>query len=367
MSETPQFPRRIIFRGALSAVALASLAACTGTSNASQGGSPNASGPAYDSGFSASAQPKVAPLTGLASTSATLAGPALALKIPNDVYGARPQININRADQVYEELVEGGITRYVAIFHSDIPDTVGPLRSFRPMDPAIMHPYNPVVVFSGGQAPFIRLLKATGLTYFNESSGAAYMSRLYNSSAPEKVAPDNLVLAAEKLWKANESQKPPTQLFNYSTDVSDASATTAGSSAKKLNVTMSLSSSRVWQWDASDKVWVRSQDGEKDMQYNSKFATSRVNTVNVVVVKVDIDRSKYASLHGSPPYTKLFGSGTAYIATGGKVLKAKWSKGTDTSSPLTLTGVDGLPIRLAPGRTWFELVPKDVGSFKFSA
>ena len=57
--------------------------------------------------------------------------PSLAVKIDNHEE-ARPQIALNRTDIVFEELVEGGLTRYVAIWHSDIPDEVGPVRSDPP-------------------------------------------------------------------------------------------------------------------------------------------------------------------------------------------------------------------------------------------
>lgn len=363
MSDRSQFPRRFVFRGALSAAALTSLAACTDTSTASS--SNTEAGATYGSGWSEPATPVVAPLTGLTSDSSTLTGPALAVKIPNDDYGARPQINLNHADQVYEELVEGGYTRYVGIFHSDIPNIIGPLRSFRPMDPAIMHPYNPIVVFSGGQAPFVRLLQRTGLTFFRENNGGEYLYRLSDSRAPEKVAPDNLILRAKKIWKANKSAPAPSQIFNYSTGLSDSTAVARGTSVKKLSITMSSYTDSAWTWNSETQLWQRSQWGEKDVQYNESFVTSRVTTTNIVIIRVDVDRSKYASLHGSPPYTHLFGSGKAYVASGGKIIKATWSKGKTTSSPLTLKTTDGLPLRLAPGRTWFNLVPNDYGDFGY--
>lgn len=360
MSDGPQVPRRMVFRGALSVAALASLAACTGSPNNSQSASAT-----FNSGWGDPNQPTVAPLTGLPSTSSTVTGPALAVKMPNDSYGARPQININRADQMYEELVEGGITRYVGIFHSDIPDVVGPVRSFRPMDPAIMHPYNPLVVYSGGQQPFIDMLNATGLTSFDESSGAQYFSRLRSSKAPEKTAPDNLILAAADLVAAHSTAPAPNQIFPYSASISDSTAVASGTGASTLDITMSSSSARTWVWDAATAAWSRTQDGSADVQYDSSYQKSAVTTTNVVIVRVDVDRSAFAGMHDAPPYTHLYGSGVAFVAAGGKIVEAVWSKGEDTPSPLVLTTRGGLPIRLAPGRTWFHLVPNDGGAFTY--
>ena len=64
---------------------------------------------------------------------------------------ARPQVGLNRTDLVFEELVEGGLTRYVAVWHSDVPDAVGPVRSIRPMDPDIVAPLGGIIAYSGGQ------------------------------------------------------------------------------------------------------------------------------------------------------------------------------------------------------------------------
>ena len=63
---------------------------------------------------------------------------------------ARPQSGLDVADVVYEEVVEGGITRFWAIFNSHAPDHVGPIRSVRRMDPDIVSPLGGVVAYSGG-------------------------------------------------------------------------------------------------------------------------------------------------------------------------------------------------------------------------
>ena len=77
-----------------------------------------------------------APLRGTPADPAAMRHPSIAVKIDNHE-DARPQIALNRTDLVFEELVEGGLTRYVAVWHSDVPDAVGPVRSIRPMDPGI--------------------------------------------------------------------------------------------------------------------------------------------------------------------------------------------------------------------------------------
>src|SRR5699024_9452925 len=44
---------------------------------------------------------------------------------------ARPQSGLSKADIVFEVLAEGKITRFLALFQSEKPDMVGPVRSAR--------------------------------------------------------------------------------------------------------------------------------------------------------------------------------------------------------------------------------------------
>ena len=78
--------------------------------------------------------------------------PALVIKV-NNVASARPQSGINQADVVYEEVVEGGITRLAAVFNSHDPDRVGPVRSVRKTDQSLVWPIGGVFAYSGG-APY---------------------------------------------------------------------------------------------------------------------------------------------------------------------------------------------------------------------
>ncbi len=92
----------------------------------------------------------LAPLTGLADPSgATKSRPSIAVKIDN-APEARPQSGLDVADIVYEEVVEGGVTRLIAVFHSTAPELAGPVRSVRPMDPDILSAYHGLVAYSGG-------------------------------------------------------------------------------------------------------------------------------------------------------------------------------------------------------------------------
>ena len=71
---------------------------------------------------------------------------------------------------------------------------------------------------------------------------------------------------------------------------------------------------------------------------------------------MQIDRSYLDNKYGNVPKTVMIGSGEAQVCSAGKCVNATWSK-TSQTAPITLTDAAGNPVLLAPGNTWFELMP----------
>jgi hypothetical protein len=124
----------------LAALSATSLSACIGSQTMPV--------PSYTSSYKAPDPTGLAPLRGTTVSAGSLANPSLAAKVDNHEE-ARPQYGLQFADIVFEELVEGGLTRYVAIWQSNIPVQIGPVRSIRPMDPDIISPFGGIVAYSG--------------------------------------------------------------------------------------------------------------------------------------------------------------------------------------------------------------------------
>ncbi len=148
------------------------------------------------------------PLTGVAADEVA-DRPALAVKIENAPQ-ARPQTGLEQADVVWEEVVEGGITRFVAVFHSQVPQSVGPVRSVRPMDPAIVAPLHGVLAYTGGQQPFIDAVGAAGVqsVVMDEGDDGFTTTRA-------RRAPHNVYGSPETFWAQADDDRtspPPAQL-----------------------------------------------------------------------------------------------------------------------------------------------------------
>jgi DUF3048 family protein len=290
-----------------------------------------------------------APLTGRSADAAALAHPSLAVKIDNHEE-ARPQLALNRTDLVFEELVEGGLTRYMAVWHSDIPDEVGPVRSIRPMDPDIATPFGGIIAYSGGQEQFVEMMMATPLVnlVFDYDETGLF------ERADERPGPHDVILASAEAVSRNASLAPPPVQFTYGS--ADPLSAPAFAAVPTSSVDLVFSDARFpsWQWDAAASAWLRSQEGAPDFEASGE----RVRATNVVTLRVAIDDS-----YGEVPRTVMVSSGEAWVSVAGRTAHGSWSKDA-TGSPIKLTADDGSQLRLGPGNTWVELVPDD-GSVAF--
>ncbi|MFC9561672.1 DUF3048 domain-containing protein [Agromyces sp. NPDC056965] len=306
--------------------------------------------PVRPSADAATSAVSFAPLRGTPAEAAVLAHPSLAVKIDNHEE-ARPQIALNRTDIVFEELVEGGLTRYVAIWHSDVPDEVGPVRSIRPMDPDIASPFGGIIAYSGGQEQFVEMMMATPLVnivFDFDETGLFYR-------ADERPGPHDVILRSAEAVARNASLAPPPVQFAYGTADPLAAPALAAAPTSRVDLVFSDGRFPAWEWDATTSGWLRSQEGAPDLEASGE----RVHATNVVTLRVTIDWS-----YGEVPKTVLIGSGEAWVSAAGRTAHGTWTKGA-AESPITLTADDGSPLRLAPGTTWVELVPSE-GSATFT-
>jgi len=268
----------------------------------------------------------------------TKVGPALSVKICN-VFHCEPQDGLNQADVVFEEIVEGGITRYVSIWNSNVPAVVGPVRSLRPMDADIAAPFGVIIAYSGYGAQETRDLAVdTGLVNVTENDPAMFRND-YN------VAPYNLMLHAQEVIAANAGLAPPAQQWAYSSSLATSTAVLDGTPATSVQSIFSNSSDNTWTYDGNGR-YLRTQWEGPDLDLTG----AQLSAANVVIMRVNVD--EFVGV----PRTRMVDSGELFVLSGGKVVHGTWSK-AGTASPIVFKGDNGVTIRLAPGNTWIEMVP----------
>ncbi|MFM8945494.1 MAG: DUF3048 domain-containing protein [Actinomycetota bacterium] len=267
--------------------------------------------------------------------------PAIIVKIDN-APGARPQTGLTKADIVYEENVESW-TRFAAVFHSQVSDPIGPIRSGRTQDinlgTSLDHP---LLVWSGGNATVTSLINKSELV--NMSVSAAGPNGGYYRST-DKKAPHNLFTKLSDIWALDEGRggRPPAQ-FEYRV----AGEVLSGEVAVGVKLKMDGSMKASWTWYPTTGSYLRNHEDKPHIEADG----TRVSTNNVVVIVCDYKTSVADS---RSPEAQTTGSGVVWVFADGSYVEGTWSR-ADHRSGWTLTATDGSPIELSPGRTWVELI-----------
>lgn len=290
-----------------------------------------------------------APLTGLPGDPALLARTALVVKIDNGEPKARPQAGLNQADVVYEERVEGSVTRLLAIFHSTDAAPVGPVRSARTSDLGVLATlHRPFFAWSGANQAFAARIRSANLQDVGHDAARDHYYR-----ADDRSAPSNLMIrgTAELMALPNEGSSPPPPLFAYRA-AGQAPAHLEAVAGVHITFGSSAGSAPVdYRWDGTG--WARSQKGTPHVD----AAGAQVAPANVIVQFTDYASSGVNDQFGNPiPEAQMVGEGEVWVLTAGGLVQGRWHKPA-LEAVTTYTDVDGNPIALTPGRTWVALPP----------
>ncbi len=354
------------------AVVAGALAACGGGSS-----TPTAA----DSSAQAvpSPTPSVPPtwsLTGLPSQPGDNAKPILMVKVENDPT-VRPQTGLNHADLIFEELVEGGITRFATVFQSDIPAEIGPVRSIRHVDASLASPIADIFVFSGGAPKTMRFVEQkvpASITVVTE--GGVGMYRSHKHSAPHNVflKPAKLIASiadnaspSDGFFVRVDPNKPISAPTTSPSPIPSGSATPTTAPivvtpTSKVSIGFSNFENPVWKWNADKGLWMRFERSTPFLNIDG----SQFGTKNLVILYVKTIDAGYRDPAGNyVPRSVLTHTGPGYLITDGKRQKITWSK-EHVADPVTLFDVAGHQVGLPTGKTWVSLVPVKDGKVKFT-
>jgi len=281
--------------------------------------------------------PVIWPLTGV-ETDEVAERPVIGVVIENSP-AARPQIGLEYADNVWELVVEGGISRFVALYHSVIPESVAPVRSARSSMIGVMAPLDGVLAYSGAQPLFTTQLRDHGVQTMIMDGGNAGFRRMGTRRAPHNV--DGNVQTFLSNASADRAA-PPVQQNAFAADIEHSTAVLEGDSLTNLSVRLSGGHTTNWVWDAGTETFLRSNGGNASVAANG----TRHAATNVVVLVM-----QQVMIGGGVPQTIMTGSGPALVATGGHFVTGTWSK-PYWNYPLDLRDAAGNEIELAPGQTW---------------
>ena len=277
-------------------------------------------------------------------------GPVVVIKVDNSV-SARPlQKGLSRAAIVYQELVEGGDTRYMAIFDNPMHFEVGPVRSARPTDLKILQPFGKVVLgFSGANSGVLAQVHAANVSPVSEEErGGAYVTEGRRPVAYNFYTwPDTLVEHA-----TNPAPGVPDVGLRFGVQ-------NAGRPFPDLKVSYGRGGAGTQAiYNPATKKYTMIQ-GSTTM--NLDDGTS-VHPTNLIVEFVHVHAGGYVDVDGNnSPDSVVVGNGEALILHDGKLWHKRWTR-LNASDPTRYVDDKGNDIKLSPGQTWIMIVALDKGS-----
>jgi Protein of unknown function (DUF3048) N-terminal domain/Protein of unknown function (DUF3048) C-terminal domain len=299
--------------------------------------------------------PQLCPLTGLEPGKADLtARPALGVKIENSA-PAYPLSGLQDAEVVYEELVEGGITRFLALYHCTDTDKAGPVRSARIVDPAIMSPATRLLAAAGGNAIVRKVLDKAHTVLIDEPRAGSAMRRV----SREAVAVEHTLYgdteALRRIGAQHFDDPPPADFFEF------GDLPPGGKKVKTITIEFSRATTVVYRF--SKGKWQRFDHGEP-----LPLEKGRVAIDNVIVEEHKVDFAKGlvdVALNRSVEISDVTGSGRAVLFRDGRAFEGRWRRRTEAGR-VSFETKSGGPMVLRRGTTWIELTPSNKGEVKGS-
>lgn len=316
----------------------------------------------------------VCPLCGREVTGpAVIERRAVAVKVDNEP-AARPPSGLDKACVTYEEMTEGGITRYMAIFLCRNVETVGPVRSARSVDIELVYPYYALLAHCGAGGLVLQQIKQSGIPDIDE---IAWTGAYWRTS--QRGAPHNLYTSTARIRQAGEGaypfQRQVTPPFKFlSADGLKAMLLERDEEARKAalakasnpqvpyqpSVTLvnnilipyNRQCAVTWQYDPATTSFSRNV-ASRPM---TDPAGVPVKAETVIVQYVTEGPSTVRDVNGEVcPDLGVVGSGRAQVFTAGRLIDANWEKSSRTESTRFLDNA-GRSVRIKPGNVWIELV-----------
>ncbi|MFC5603853.1 DUF3048 domain-containing protein [Sporosarcina koreensis] len=292
-----------------------------------------------------------APFTGVLTEEENWARPVLATV--NNHPQARPQSGISQADIIYEFMAEGNVTRFLALFQSELPETVGPIRSARDY---FIHLAKGMDAFyvAHGYSPDAQKLLAN--RYVDNVNGMQYDGTLFKRSTDRKaphnsyITGENILAAMEKVGASDEIEKIPPFAFHESAE--DAKI---GDSVSMIVVRFSSDPNFIntFSYDPGTETYNRTVNG---IHTQDKGNGEQVSLSNIIVMEADhrtIDSVGRQSVN-------LESGGKAILFQAGTVKELEWKNVEGFLVPME----NGVPAKLIPGKTWIHIIPTYSGISK---
>lgn len=283
----------------------------------------------------------------------------LCVMIENAAFdGVRPQTGLSRASVVYEVIVEGGITRFMAVFASGDGEsfTIGPVRSSRDTYLEFASEFDCPYIHAGGSFTAIQAIRNFDLRDVDGLIEGKYFWR-----EAGKYAPHNLFTTREKLelaardhaWTARNTDTLEPWRFIDAIPEEARPAPGSTDAATSVSILFGGSYDVLFTYDSARNVYLRHNGGVAhiDARTGEQLALQ-----NVIVQFVDMGDAIEGKGRINWPVT---GEGRVQVFHDGSIVEGRWKK-TARNARTRFRDASGAPLALTRGSTWIAIVPPHI-------
>lgn len=353
-------PRSRLRRGLLLALAASLLTASAGCVS-----KPDAARPGVDAGSAAAVAPPHGsgetnlptaaqqsagyrfPLTGLVSGQPAHDRPVVVMV--ENAPQARPQSGLDQADLVYEILAEGEITRFVAVYQSQAPQVIGPVRSIRPYFVKLGEALDGLIVHAGWSQDAMDLIAEHKLDHLDE----VYGDSAYYWRSSDRKMPHNLYTSMEKIRQGVANKKfrkewnLPEAAFAFATEKPQV---TSAKSVTKATIHYLRGYNVSYEYDSQSGLYKRFMEAKP---HNDKETGKQLTAANILVCE-----SKHQVLDKEGRReVDVTGPGKGYLLQGGWMKEVTWEQ----KNGMIRAYSDGRELAMQPGATWVQIIPEGWG------
>ena len=279
----------------------------------------------------------------------------LAFKIDNNL-NARPQSGLQEADSVFEILVEGGMTRFLAFFLDNTSKYLGPVRSARPTDPTVIRPYDGTLVVSGATDGLIPSIRELGVPVLEEVSAPA-MFRIGSRKAPHNLYADTELVREIIDSKGFKFLQPgPQPLYSFGLNQNNWSE-----GANKITIQYSEFTTVIWKTDGDrySRFIIDGYSSENEAVAHNFISqdgnyTDILSSETIVVIQGALYKDTATTL----PSILTVGIGDLFIFNDGEYVQGTWRR-TDISDSFEFFDTNQEPIEVPPSSQWIHIVPNE--------
>jgi hypothetical protein len=282
----------------------------------------------------------------------------LIVKISNFPPIVRPQTNVNMADVVYEFEAEGGVTRFAAIFRSQLPDLIGSVRSARLADTYLIPMYNALFAYSGTSEPIQNIILSSEWVFqtFSPLKGDNEDAGFIRVPEEGKAFEHTLFLQPALLYEKATRREVNTPLRAFGFAFADR-PDPDGLPANDIFIDWYGQTDARWQYDPETGRYVRFTDG---LTHTDAATGEQLWADNLIVIEVE-HRERPDLFPPGANYTStdivLEGQGRAMLFRDGVYYQGFWRRrDTRPGSALQIIYGNNQSIMMKPGRSWVAVV-----------